>query len=436
MVLTHVDYVQTYFTHKVPTRIHGKPTYPGLKTLKQELRANASSVDSNLGGGNHGYLGLVLTDAEYQAIPGVGAGNLFVAPAYPPALVIPLGTDPVAALSLRDFHKDAIQAYRECAQVEKLLCDHLQNSVERKYIDAYVNEDTQKIDTDIPIVLAHLFARYGIITGAQVKAKEDEMLKTNFVPSDPMVTVYNPIEKLAKFAHQARMPYSENQKIAFALTIIRNTGDFEHSLGEWEVKPDVDKTWTNLKTHFTDAQALLELARGPSMRQAGYSQINSMAEDLFSSMDTTRMETINMMAAMDKKLDDLTQPTDQSSRGSSMEDSRISPLTAPGDTGEYVNISTENKFQMEMMKMMQMMQQNMSALQAKCNPAQRIGGGEKRGRKTPDNPSFNRRKTTMYCWTHGGCAHSSDKCNDPAPEHKSEATFANKMGGSKAFCRE
>ena len=221
MVLTHIDYVQTYFPHKVPTRIHGKPTYPALKTLKQELRANASSVDCDLGGGNHGYLGLVLTDAEYQAIPGVGAGNAFVAPVFPAPLVIPAGTDPVVALNLRDLHKDAVQAYRECAQIEKLLCDHLQNAVERKYIDAFINEDTQKIDADIPVVLAHLFARYGTITGAQVKEKEDEMLQTSFVPSDPMVTVYNPIEKLAKFATQAQMPYSENQKIAFALTLIR-----------------------------------------------------------------------------------------------------------------------------------------------------------------------------------------------------------------------
>ena len=58
----------------------------------------------------------------------------------------------------------------------------------------------------------------------------------------------------------------------------------------------------------------------------------------------------------------------------------------------------------------------------------------KKGRKTTDNPRFTRSKTDMYCWTHGGCAHAGATCNDKAPGHKNNATFENKMEGSKAFC--
>ena len=88
MTLTqHIDYVTTYFPHKVPTLIRGVPTYKDVKRVKTELRANASSVDTELGGGDHGYLGLVLTNAEYLAVPGVN-GNQFLPPVYPGALVI------------------------------------------------------------------------------------------------------------------------------------------------------------------------------------------------------------------------------------------------------------------------------------------------------------------------------------------------------------
>ena len=59
---------------------------------------------------------------------------------------------------------------------------------------------------------------------------------------------------------------------------------------------------------------------------------------------------------------------------------------------------------------------------------------KKKSRKTPDNPTFTRRVTSMYCWTHGGCAHAGSTCNDKAPGHKNEAIFNNKMDGSKAFC--
>ena len=63
-----VDYTASYFKFKTPMPIIGTPTHKTLKRLKQELRANASSVESDLGGGDHGHLGLVLIPAEYSSI--------------------------------------------------------------------------------------------------------------------------------------------------------------------------------------------------------------------------------------------------------------------------------------------------------------------------------------------------------------------------------
>jgi hypothetical protein len=47
----------TYFQHKVLTRVHGQPTYESLKTLTTEIKANAASVPSTLGGSLYGHLG-------------------------------------------------------------------------------------------------------------------------------------------------------------------------------------------------------------------------------------------------------------------------------------------------------------------------------------------------------------------------------------------
>ena len=46
----NIDYATLYFKYKYPTPITGEPTYKSLKRLKTELRANASSVDTALGG--------------------------------------------------------------------------------------------------------------------------------------------------------------------------------------------------------------------------------------------------------------------------------------------------------------------------------------------------------------------------------------------------
>ena len=64
----NVDYINTVFEFPVLTRITDTPTFEALKTIKDELRANATSVQSDNGGGAHGHLGLVLTPAEYATV--------------------------------------------------------------------------------------------------------------------------------------------------------------------------------------------------------------------------------------------------------------------------------------------------------------------------------------------------------------------------------
>ena len=102
MTLGAVDYADSYFKYKTPTPIQGAPTNKTLKRQKQELRANASSVESDLGIWDHGYLGLVLTDAEYATV----MATPFVPPTYPATLTTPTGTDQVKALNLQEIHKE------------------------------------------------------------------------------------------------------------------------------------------------------------------------------------------------------------------------------------------------------------------------------------------------------------------------------------------
>ena len=63
-----VNYKYSYFEHPVLTTIRGEPTYETLHHLKNKLKANTSSVLTTLGGGNNGYLVMVLTPAEYRRI--------------------------------------------------------------------------------------------------------------------------------------------------------------------------------------------------------------------------------------------------------------------------------------------------------------------------------------------------------------------------------
>lgn len=201
----HVDYAQTYFKYKTPTKIQGDPSYKSLKTLKRELCANACSIDTDLGGSDHGYLGLVLTDPVYLLVAGVA----FVAPAYPPALNIPANATVVEALNLKEQHQAAVNKYRECQNIKKALLRFLQDAIEPKYLEIFIDEDTGLITDDIPTVLDHLDAHYGTVRGDEVKAQEAEVLPTPFTPSDPLVTIWTPIKKLVKLAEQADLPFQK-----------------------------------------------------------------------------------------------------------------------------------------------------------------------------------------------------------------------------------
>ena len=84
-----------------------------MKRLKNELRANSSSVDTDLDGGDHGYLGLILTEAEYER---VAPQSAFTAPEFPRELSIPRGTDTVDTLNIREKHKRDMGIYRKCRE--------------------------------------------------------------------------------------------------------------------------------------------------------------------------------------------------------------------------------------------------------------------------------------------------------------------------------
>ena len=62
------------------------------------------------------------------------------------------------------------------------------------------------------------------------------------------------------------------------------------------------------------------------------------------------------------------------------------------------------------------------------------GNNRNRNCRTPDNASFLRRMTSLYCHTRRACNHISADCTRKAPGHEDLATLINRMGGSNAFC--
>ena len=101
-----------------------------------------------------------------------------------------------------------------------------------------VDDDTGLFGDDIPTVLDYLFTTYGKVTSVEVKEAETEVLNLQFHPSDPMITIYRPIEQLQKKAIESEIPYTDEQIMEFGLTLVRNARDFEKAIGEWNAVPN------------------------------------------------------------------------------------------------------------------------------------------------------------------------------------------------------
>ena len=79
------DYKTPHFEYKSLDKIHGVPTIDSLLRMFRQLKRNVQCVSTTLGGGQLGYLALVLSDAAYTAIPNSAP---FVRPLDPGALII------------------------------------------------------------------------------------------------------------------------------------------------------------------------------------------------------------------------------------------------------------------------------------------------------------------------------------------------------------
>lgn len=132
------DYT-TKFQYKELTPIRGQPTLDTMLQLYWQVKPNAQSVPTKLGGGQLGYLGLVLHNEDYESIlnalpfqrpedPGTFKVQV------PRASRIASTTGTVTAIDITNQkaqHNEDIQSYWECQAIEQALWNQIINTITR-----------------------------------------------------------------------------------------------------------------------------------------------------------------------------------------------------------------------------------------------------------------------------------------------------------------
>ena len=93
------------------TKIRGKPCRNKIILMEKELKANAASVETKLGGGGNGHLGLLMSEEKYAT----RSATPFVIPAHPGITPLFLSrTTQINARIISTQHENLVYIYELC----------------------------------------------------------------------------------------------------------------------------------------------------------------------------------------------------------------------------------------------------------------------------------------------------------------------------------
>jgi len=402
MMSTNIPSVKdTWFQHQVLTRIHGTPVFETLQVLTTEIKANAASVPTTLGGGLYGHLGLVVSDKKYASLAN---SSPWVTPVNPGPYTPPAtGTGPQIEAG-KDGWRGAQEVFALCQATEKALIAQVVESIDSIYLRALLDRTTGKYAANLRDVLTHLYDTYGTITPHQVWAKETAIRNMVFDLSMPIDSVFNAIDDLADLAEHAHSAWSHQQMMDLAYMVLVQQPSLQYDLRLWTDTPTINRTWPTMLKHFRAAQKSLSShpTAGNMFHQANTvsTMADLVAQRLLDTMPTTPdaeppVETIN---------------------------AAITTALAARDAALLAQMQ-------EMMTRMSTGTDNTNS--RRRNQRNNRGRGAAGGTERPnDTTAVNKNRNSLYCWTHGACAHSSTECNNQLPGHATTATFHNMQGGS------
>jgi hypothetical protein len=136
MKYSTVEAVMASFPHPIQPTVQGEPDYQTIHATRRFLQANSRAIDTHLGGGTLGHLGLIISDAVYAMIAPTTNKEPTLrltpnAPGRAPAAMD--GTAAQISAARHNWEKD-VQTYRTCTSVQQALKKQIISMFERMYL--------------------------------------------------------------------------------------------------------------------------------------------------------------------------------------------------------------------------------------------------------------------------------------------------------------
>ena len=458
------DTVRAAFPYPTFPRLTAAPTREDIDQRQRWSIENASSRPSTRGGGLHGHAGMVVPPAryaiEFSPVAYIMEGNPGEAPMYPPGVT-------AAQQRLIDAQwRRAATIYGKQTAVHMALKTQLQNSIPPEYWAGLLVPGTGLATIDIQAMYQYLYANYGQITDADLELNRKRIVDQFDFASQTMETYFQRIYDAQQLTTNAGRPYTDAEIVGIAYLNIERSGMYPLDCREWEMRPQADKTYVNLRAHFIAAQvrqrrsrglgngmmnniealesAMKSFTEGTANDRAAAAELRQQNEALQASVNTLQEQMSTMFLGQQQQLNAAInaafqqyQPPPQQQQGTggrSRRRNKKQQQQAPWQPMQPPQPAAPNRFQqfpgqatappaqaawMPMNMNPQFMQQFM----------------QQQWQQNQQQPKQKKplRSKTDYCHTHGynvAEGHTSMTCRTPGPNHQYMATRENTMGGN------
>jgi hypothetical protein len=123
--------------HSTLLKVTGEPIPEDLKIIRRLLNTNAMQISSYEGGGRHGHLDIIMTNAEYFTV----ATDVFLPPKNPgPVATIMEGITGVHIAEMGWLHTAVTRIYRTYNNLEEVFKKMIIDAFEDQYLNALSEE--------------------------------------------------------------------------------------------------------------------------------------------------------------------------------------------------------------------------------------------------------------------------------------------------------
>jgi hypothetical protein len=177
MKYSTVEDVLASFPHPILPSVEGEPDCQTIHATRKFLQANSRAIDTHLGGGTLGHLGLIVSDAAYSNIdPTTAKAPTFWVSSNAPGRA-PVTTDGTAAKlsAARHVWEEDVQTYRTCTSIQQALKKQIIGVFEPMYLEILNDNMVGYTNISERDMLENLFETYGNITAVDLEINFEHM---------------------------------------------------------------------------------------------------------------------------------------------------------------------------------------------------------------------------------------------------------------------